>query len=66
MSTNEDELKALMTAGLDGDAAAYRVLLKRIAPHLRSYYRARLARAGRGVLEAEDLLKWTRKLGPGV
>lgn len=57
MKTSELELKSLMMAALDGDAAAYHVLLKRIAPHLRSYYRARLARAGRGVFEAEDLLQ---------
>ncbi len=57
MSTNEQELKSLMTAGLDGDAAAYRALLERISRHLRSYYRGRLARAGRGAFEAEDLLQ---------
>lgn len=57
MSTNEQELKSLMTAGLDGDAAAYRALLDQLSAHLRSYYRGRLARAGRGVFEAEDLLQ---------
>jgi RNA polymerase sigma-70 factor, ECF subfamily len=57
MSTNEQELKSLMTAGLDGDAAAYRALLERLSRHLRSYYRRRLARAGRGAFEAEDLLQ---------
>jgi RNA polymerase sigma-70 factor (ECF subfamily) len=46
-----------MMAGLDGDVAAYRVLLERLSAHLRSYYRGRLARAGRGVFEAEDLLQ---------
>lgn len=46
-----------MTAGLDGDAAAYRTLLERLSRHLRSYYRGRLARAGRGAFEAEDLLQ---------
>jgi RNA polymerase sigma-70 factor (ECF subfamily) len=57
MAAHEQELKSLMTAGLDGDAAAYRALLERIAPHLRGYYRRRLGRAGRGVFEAEDLLQ---------
>lgn len=46
-----------MTAGLDGDAGAYRVLLERLSGHLRSYYRGRLARAGRSTFEAEDLLQ---------
>lgn len=57
MSTNEQELKALMTAGLDGDAVAYRMLLERLSQHLRSYYRGRLRRVGRGEFEAEDLLQ---------
>jgi RNA polymerase sigma-70 factor (ECF subfamily) len=57
MTTNEQELKSLMTAGLDGDGAAYRTLLERLSSHLRSYYRGRLARAGRGPAEAEDLLQ---------
>jgi len=57
MTTNEQELKSLMAAGLDGDGAAYRALLERLSLHLRSYYRGRLARAGRGPSEAEDLLQ---------
>lgn len=57
MSTNEQELKALMTAGLAGDVAAYRMLLERLSQHLRSYYRRRLSRVGRGEFEAEDLLQ---------
>ena len=57
MSTNELELRSLMTAGLDGDAAAYRALLGRLSAHLRSYYRGRLARTGRGASEAEDLVQ---------
>jgi len=57
MPTNEQELKSLMTAGLDGDAVAYRELLDRLGRRLRSYYRKRLARAGRGAVEAEDLLQ---------
>jgi RNA polymerase sigma-70 factor, ECF subfamily len=55
MKTNESELRALMTAGLGGDAAAYRQLLSRLSGHLRAYYKGRLARIGRGATEAEDL-----------
>lgn len=57
MSMNEQELKSLMTAGLDGDAAAYRALLERLSVNLRGYYRGRLTRAGRGASDAEDLLQ---------
>lgn len=57
MSMNEQQLKSLMMAGLDGDAAAYRALLAQLSAQLRSYYRGRLARVGRGVFEAEDLLQ---------
>jgi len=53
----ERELRALMTAGLDGDGAAYHALLKRLAAHLRAYYRRRFARIGHGPTEAEDLLQ---------
>jgi RNA polymerase sigma-70 factor (ECF subfamily) len=54
---NELELRALMTASLDGDAAAYHALLKRLTGHLRAYYRHRFARIGHGPTEAEDLLQ---------
>ncbi len=57
MLTNEQELKALMTAGLGGDAAAHRALLERLSRHLRSYYRGRLSRIGRSTSEVEDLLQ---------
>ncbi len=57
MSTSEHELKELMTAGLDGDAAAHRALLERLSRHLRGYYRLRLSSVGRGPSEAEDLLQ---------
>ena len=59
MTSSEQELKSLMTAGLCGNAAAYRELLERLSSRLRSYYRERLARAGRGPAEAEDLLQET-------
>ena len=55
--TNEQELKALMMSGLDGDATAHRALLERLSGHLRSYYQGRLSRIGRGTSEAEDLLQ---------
>jgi RNA polymerase sigma-70 factor, ECF subfamily len=54
---HEPELRALMTASLDGDGAAYRALLKRLTGHLRAYYRYRFARIGHGPTEAEDLLQ---------
>ena len=53
----ERELRALMTASLDGDGAAYHTLLKRLTGHLRAYYRHRFARIGHGPTEAEDLLQ---------
>ena len=55
MVANEAELKSLMRAGLQGDAAAYRVLLSRLSANLRAYYKGRLARIGRTATEAEDL-----------
>jgi len=53
----ERELRALMTASLDGDGAAYHTLLKKLTGHLRAYYRHRFARIGHGPTEAEDLLQ---------
>ena len=57
MSVIETELKNLMIAGLNGDAAAHRSLLERLARHLRGYYKGRLARIGRSATEAEDLVQ---------
>jgi RNA polymerase sigma-70 factor (ECF subfamily) len=54
---HERELRALMSASLDGDGAAYHTLLKRLTGHLRAYYRQRFARIGHGSTEAEDLLQ---------
>ena len=54
---HERELRALMTAGLDGEAAAYHELLERLTSHLRAYYRQRFTRIGHGPAEAEDLLQ---------
>jgi RNA polymerase sigma-70 factor (ECF subfamily) len=55
--SHEGELRALMTAGLHGDAGAYHQLLERLTCHLRAYYRHRFARIGHGPTEAEDLLQ---------
>lgn len=57
MVTREAELKALMMASLEGDAAAHRTLLDRLSRHLRAYYKGKLTRAGRNAAEAEDLVQ---------
>lgn len=57
MTAKEVELRALMTAGLNGDAAAHRALLDRLSRHLRAYYKDKLARIGRSASEAEDLVQ---------
>ncbi len=57
MTTHEIELKALMLASLDGDAASHRALLDRLSRRLRAYYKGKLARIGRGAAEAEDLVQ---------
>jgi RNA polymerase sigma-70 factor, ECF subfamily len=54
---HERELRALMIASLDGDAAAYHQLLERLTSHLRAYFRHRFAQIGHGPTEAEDLLQ---------
>jgi RNA polymerase sigma-70 factor, ECF subfamily len=55
--SHERELRALMTAGLEGDAEAYHALLERLTGHLRAYYRRRFALIGHGPADAEDLLQ---------
>src|SRR5882757_191283 len=57
MTTHETELKALMLASLDGDAASHRALLERLSRRLRAYYKGKLARIGRDATEAEDLVQ---------
>jgi RNA polymerase sigma-70 factor (ECF subfamily) len=57
MTTHEIELKALMLASLDGDAASHRALLERLSRRLRAYYKGKLAGIGRGITEAEDLVQ---------
>jgi RNA polymerase sigma-70 factor (ECF subfamily) len=57
MTTHEIELKALMLASLDGDAASHRALLDQLSRRLRAYYKGKLAAIGRGASEAEDLVQ---------
>src|SRR5258708_26717538 len=57
MTTREIELKALMLASMDGDAAAYRLLLDGLSRRLRAYYKGKLARVGRGAAEEEDVVQ---------
>jgi hypothetical protein len=42
MMTDEIELKALMLASQEGDAAAHRMLLDRLSSRLRAYYKSKL------------------------
>jgi len=57
MAVGEVELKALMVAGLNGDAAAHRMLLEHLSARLRGYFRGKLARLTRGPSELEDLVQ---------
>src|SRR5260370_7126727 len=57
MTTLEIELKELMLASLDGDAASHRALLDQLSRRLRAYYKGKLAAIGRGASEAEDLVQ---------
>jgi RNA polymerase sigma-70 factor (ECF subfamily) len=59
MTTSDAELKVLMLASLDGDAASHRSLLEQLSLRLRAYYKAKLAAFGRGTAEAEDLVQET-------
>lgn len=52
----ETELKALMLAGLAGDAASHARLLAAVAPRLRAYFARRM---GANPGEAEDLVQET-------
>lgn len=57
MTTAEKDLRALMLASLDGDAASHRALLVRLSQRLRAYYNRKLASIGRSASEAEDLVQ---------
>jgi RNA polymerase sigma-70 factor (ECF subfamily) len=52
----EPDLKALMLAGLEGDAAAYRTLLEAVRVRLVVFFQRRLGRQG---AEIEDLVQET-------
>lgn len=56
MQAQEIELRALMLAGLAGDAAAYRLLLETLQQQLGGYFRRRL---GGDVAEVDDLVQDT-------
>lgn len=55
--SEEVELRRLMMAGLEGDAAAYKALLGRLSGHLRAYFKRHLGRINRGPAEAEDIVQ---------
>ncbi len=56
MRASEDQLKAMMVGGLNGDAVAYRSLLSALAPVLRSFFGRRLRDAAEDI---EDLVQET-------
>lgn len=56
MRANEDQLRAWMIGGLDGDAAAHASLLRALVPLLRSFYRRRMSA---GSDDIEDLVQET-------
>src|SRR5215470_699189 len=58
-SSEEPELRALMLAGLDGDEASHKSLLKKLSVYLRAYFKGQLARIGRSPSDAEDLVQET-------
>ena len=55
----EPQLRALMLASLEGDAAAHVALLRALAPRLRAYFSSRLQRSGGVPADAEDLVQET-------
>lgn len=55
MTARETELKIAMTRALDGDAAAYHVLLRLLVPQLRAFFRRRTSSED----VAEDLVQDT-------
>jgi RNA polymerase sigma-70 factor (ECF subfamily) len=59
MRSEEAELRTLMLAGLNGDAAAHKALLTMLSVHLRAYFKGQLARLGKSPADAEDLLQET-------
>jgi RNA polymerase sigma-70 factor (ECF subfamily) len=56
MRASEQQLRAWMIGGLDGDAEAHTALLRALAPLLQGFYRRRLSGAGDDI---EDLVQET-------
>jgi RNA polymerase sigma factor (sigma-70 family) len=56
MQEREEQLRAWMTDGLDGDAGAHAALLRALVPLLQSFYRRRMRGAEH---EVEDLVQET-------
>src|SRR5262249_12800912 len=59
LRSDERELRSLMLAGLDGDAAAHKALLTRLSTYLRAYFKTHLAQIAKGLADAEDLVQET-------
>jgi RNA polymerase sigma-70 factor (ECF subfamily) len=57
--SDEPELRGLMLAGLNGDAAAHKALLTRLSANLRAHFKTHLAQIGKGPADAEDLVQET-------
>jgi RNA polymerase sigma-70 factor (ECF subfamily) len=55
----DEEWSAMMCAALDGDSAAYRLLLNALAPALRGVVRRGLSRYRAGDTEMEDIVQET-------
>ena len=56
MRPSEDQLRAWMVAGLDGDAGCHAALLRALVPMLRGFYRRRVRDGGDDI---EDLVQET-------
>lgn len=56
-SSRERDWAMWMRAAIDGDAVAYRLLLKGIAPHIRAVARSRCRMMGDGGSEVEDIVQ---------
>ena len=57
--SDELELRGLMLAGLDGDAAAHKALLTRLSANLRAYFKTHLARIGVSVRSEPACEVWS-------
>jgi RNA polymerase sigma-70 factor, ECF subfamily len=59
VTSTENELRALMLDGRNGDAIAYRSLLEKLSAQLRGYFKGKLKLVNRSAVEAEDLVQET-------